>query len=80
MLGHFQHESTLHPLHLQSVKDRRDLSLELDIDDGSDHLNRGSGTCEICPFLEERGLAASEKAALKVGLRQDLSTLAASMQ
>lgn len=80
MLGHFEHESALDSFDFEGIEDRRDFSFKLDIDDCSDDLDEFRCTCEICPFLEARGLAASEKAALRVWPRQDLSILAANIK
>jgi len=79
-LSHFEDESMLDSFNLESVEDGWNLSFELHINDCSNDLHNIRCTCEICPFLEETGLAAVQNAALSVLPRQDLSILADNMK
>jgi uncharacterized protein YbbK (DUF523 family) len=78
MLCDFKDKSVFNSLNLEGIEDWWYFSLELHINDCTDDLNREERTCDICPFLEVRGLAVPEKA-LRVVARHDLKTLALSM-
>ena len=61
MLGDFEDESVLDALHFECVEDGWDLTFELHVDDGTDDLNGGRATCEICPFLSAAALAVEKR-------------------
>jgi len=52
VLGDFKNESVFDSFDFECVEDRRDLSFELNVHDGTNDLDSKMDTCEICPFLE----------------------------
>jgi len=51
MLSDFKNESVFDSFDFESVEDGRDLSIELNVHDGTNDLDSKLDTCEIWPFL-----------------------------
>lgn len=60
MLGDFQDKSVFDSTDLESVKNWRNVSIELHVDDCTDHLYRSTLTWEICPLRTVAALAVEK--------------------